>query len=337
MKIVFFDVESYEKDFLNKACEGKFDYKLISQPLNELLELTPEITDAEVISCFTTSRVTRKILEHFYNLKMIGLRSVGFNHVDIAYCNEHNITVETAPNYGNKSVAEFAFGLLIDVCRKITRSYINLVNEDINPHATVGFELYGKTIGIVGLGAIGSEMARLAYGFGMNILGYDIKENIELEEKYSVKYTTFENLLKTSDVVSLHAPLTQQNYHLLNEDTFKMMKEKAILINTARGELVDTQALYNTLKEGKLWGVGLDVLEFEESISNPDYLIDINRISGNCLKKTLLNNRLLKLPNVIVTPHIAYDTEEATKRILTTTVENIDAFSKGVIQNKINN
>lgn len=335
LKIIFFDVEDYESDALKKASEGKYDYKLINSPLNDLTELGEEIVSADVISCFTTSRVTRTILEKFVNLKLIALRSVGFNHIDIDYCKEKNIAVETTPNYGNKSVAEFAFGLMLDVSRKITSAYNDLTQEVVNPHLSMGFELGGKTIGIVGLGAIGAEMARLAYGFDMNILGYDIRENVELEKKYSVRYTTFDSLLANSDVISLHAPLTKDNYHIFNEESFKKMKPSAVLINTARGELVDSQALYNALSAGAIKGAGLDVLEFEESLSNPDYLVDIDRLSNNSLKKTILNTRLLKLENVIITPHMAYDTIEAVTRILNTTIDNINAFSEGRIQNNV--
>ena len=335
LKIIFFDVEDYETDVLKQACEGKYDYKLINSPLNDMTDFSENILKADVISCFTTSRVTGNILKKFSNLKLIALRSVGFNHIDIDYCKENDIAVETTPNYGNKSVAEFAFGLMIDVSRKITRAYNDLAQEVVNPHLSMGFELGGKTIGIIGLGAIGSEMARLAYGFDMNILGFDIRENVELEEKYGVKYTNFDSLLENSDVISLHAPLTKENHHLFNEESIKKMKPSAVLINTARGELVDSQALYNALSSGAIGGAGLDVLEFEESLSNPDYLVDIDRLSNNSLKKTILNTRLLKLENVIITPHMAYDTIEAVTRILNTTIENINAFSEGRIQNNV--
>lgn len=335
LKIIFFDVEDYEYDVLKEACEGRYEYELITRPLNDMTDFTQNILSADVISCFTTSRVTSEILEKFQNLKMIALRSVGFNHVDISYCKNNNIAVETTPNYGNKSVAEFAFGLLLDVSRKITRAYNHLMQEVVNPHLSMGFELGGKTMGIVGLGAIGAEMARLAHGFDMEILGYDIRENIELEEKYGVKYADFDSLLTNADVISLHAPLTENNYHLFNAESLSKMKPSAILINTARGELVDSQALYNALNKGLIRGAGLDVLEFEESLSNPDYLVDIDRLSNNSLKKTILNTRLLKLENVVITPHMAYDTIEAVTRILNTTIDNINAFSVGKIQNNV--
>lgn len=335
-KVVFFDVEDYEKDFLQKACEGKYDYRLLSAQLNDLTPLDDDVKDARIISCFTTSRVGADVLRQFSNLELIALRSVGFNHVDLDYCNEHNIVVETTPNYGNKSVAEFAFGLMLDVCRKITRAYNAFKEMSVAPSNSIGEELAGKTVGIVGLGAIGSEFARLVYGFDMKILGYDIVKKENLIHDYNVEYTDFDTMLERSDFISLHSPLTRDNFHLFDEDSFKKMKNSAILVNTARGELIDTQALYNALSKKEIAGAGLDVLESEETISDSDYLIDINRLNDNTLKQTVLNTRLMQMGNVIITPHIAYNTIEAIHRILDTTMKNINAFVSGTIQNSVN-
>lgn len=335
-KIIYFDVEEYEKEFLIKSNEGKFDYRLIESPLNNLLKIEDDLKNAEIISVFTTSRVTKEVLEKFPNLNLIALRSVGFNHIDLDYCNDHNIVVENTPNYGNKSVAEFAIGLMLDVCRKITNAYAKYKEMQIFPQCLVGEELGGKTVGVIGLGAIGSEFARLAHGLDMNILGYDLYQNEELIKKYNVKYTNFDELLAESDFISLHTPLTKENYHMFDEAAFKKMKSSAILINTARGELIDTQALYNALSQKSIKGAGLDVLESEETISDPDYLVDINRLNKFTLKRTILNTRLLQLDNVIITPHIAYNTTEAINRILQTTMNNINSFIEGVVDNNIN-
>ncbi len=335
-KIIYFDVEEYEKEFLIKSNEGKFDYRLIESPLNNLLKIEDDLKNAEIISVFTTSRVTKEVLEKFPNLNLIALRSVGFNHIDLDYCNDHNIVVENTPNYGNKSVAEFAIGLMLDVCRKITNAYAKYKEMQIFPQCLVGEELGGKTVGVIGLGAIGSEFARLAHGLDMNILGYDLYQNEELIKKYNVKYTNFDELLAESDFISLHTPLTKENYHMFDEAAFKKMKSSAILINTARGELIDTQALYNALSQKSIKGAGLDVLESEETISDPDYLVDINRLNKFTLKQTILNTRLLQLDNVIITPHIAYNTTEAINRILQTTMNNINSFIEGVVDNNIN-
>lgn len=334
-KILFFDVAEYEVEFLKRACEGKFEYQLTVEPLNSLFEVSKEQEDAQVISCFTTSRISQDVLEKFKNLELIALRSVGFNHIDIDYCKKNNIFVENTPNYGNMTVAEFALALLLDVTRKVTYSANNLKNSIVDAKCTIGIEIFGKTIGIVGLGAIGSEMARLAHGIGLKILGYDLVEKEDLKEKYHVQYTDFETLIKNSDFISLHSPLTRDNFHMFNKDVFDMMRPNSIIVNTARGELIDTQALYNSLSEKKIAGAGLDVLESEDTLTDVEYLVDVGRMSPQALQKTVLNNRLMKLDNVIVTPHIAYDTNEAINRILNTAISNINAFIEGKIQNNV--
>ena len=334
-KIVFFDVADYEVDYLMRSCDGEFDFVLVEESLSSISNILSEWRDAEVVSCFTTSRIGKDVLKKFPNLKLLALRSVGFNHVDIDYCKKHKITVVNTPNYGNMTVAEFAFGLMLDVSRKITLAYNDLKNAIVDAKHTIGTELFGKTIGIVGLGAIGAEMARLSYGFGLKVLGFDVKERDILREKYAVSYVPFDELLRRSDFISIHAPLTKDNYHLFNMKSFEKMKPNAIIINTARGEIIDTQALYNAIIDGKIAGAGLDVLESEEILTDPDYLVDVGRMKVNALQKTVLNNSLLKLDNVIVTPHIAYDTKEAIDRILSLTMANIYAFENGVVQNKV--
>lgn len=334
-KIVFFDVQPYEVDHLKSACDGVYDYILIEESLTDTTDISGGLEDAEVISCFTSSRVPNTVLAKFSNLKLIALRSVGFNHIDIEYCKQNGIFVVNSKNYGNMTVAEFAFGLLFEVARKINRAYNDLRNEQVTLHSYMGIELYGKTIGIVGLGAIGKETARIAKGFGMNILGYDIYPDEEFAKKCDVAYTSLDDLLRNSDVISLHAPATKDNFHLISDEQFAMMKPNAIFINTARGELVNTQALYNALSRKLIFGAGLDVLECENMLTCPDYHEDVDCLNKECLVNTLLNQRLLKLDNAIVTPHIAYDTVDAVNRILDITMENISSFFKGELQNSV--
>lgn len=335
-KIVYFDVEPDEIEYLKSRNDEKYEYYFSEKSLNNIETIPLEYKDARIISCFTTSRVGKDVLKQFTKLELIALRSVGFNHIDLDYCNERGIVVENTPNYGNKSVAEFAFGLMIDVCRRITLSYNDYKTMEVNVQNLIGTELGGKTAGVVGLGAIGKEFARLAYGFDMKILGFDISEKQELKELYKVEYVDFDTLLSNSDFISLHAPLTTQNRHMFNKEAFKKMKNSAVIINTARGEHIETQALYNALMSKEIAGAGLDVLESEETISDTDYLTDINRLNVHTLKQTVLNTRLQQLDNVIITPHIAYNTKEAIQRILETTMNNIDSFVKGVVDNNVN-
>lgn len=335
MKIIYFDVESYEEEFLKNSNEGKYTYFLEPNSLNNITEIKPEYLDADVISVFTTSRVNKAVLEQFKNLKLIALRSVGFNHIDTDYCKQNNIAVVNSPNYGNITVAEFALALLLDVCRKVTMSYSDYKDGKVIPKNLMGVELSGKTIGIVGLGAIGKAFAKIAYGLDMKILAFDKYENEEVKQKFDVEYTDFDTLLKESDFISIHAPLTKDNYHMFNEESFNKMKKTAIIVNTGRGELIDSKALYNAILNKQIAGAGLDVLEKEETITDFDYMLGINRLDKFTLEQTIINSQLFKFDNVIITPHTAFNSKEAIQRILNTTMENIEEFSKGVIQNNV--
>lgn len=342
MKIIFFDVRANEEEALragcknkNKACGVDCSCKLIPERLDDTIVITDEMKDAEVISCFTFSRVGANVLKQFPNLKLIALRSVGFNHIDIDYCKEHGIEVVNSLGYGNITVAEFAFGLMFDVMRKVSRAYMNLKNEHLDRDIYTGYEFNGKTVGIIGTGAIGSEMARITNGVGMNVLAYDIYPKEELVQKYGVKYVELDELLKNSDVISLHAPLTKDNFHLINEEKINLMKPNAVIVNTARGELIDTKALYQALNDNKIFGAGLDVLEAENMLTQPDHNVDFDYLTGDVIKQTLVNERLLKLHNVVVTPHIAYNSKEANERILKITLNNIDSFFEGKVLNSV--
>lgn len=335
MKKIFFDVRNEETEVLTNFCQGKYDFKLIPEPLDNKTQLTDEIKQADVISCFTFSRVSADILKQFPNLKLIALRCVGFDHIDIAYCKEHNIQVVNSLGYGNITVAEFAFGLILDVSRKIARSYTNLKNEHLNRDIYTGFELYGKNIGIIGTGAIGSEAIRIAKGFGMNVLAYDLYPKEELVQKYGVKYLPLDELLKESDIVSLHAPSTKDNFHMINAEKIKLMKPTAVIVNTARGELIDTKALYEALSGNRIFGAGLDVLEAENILTQPEATWAFDYLTNDTIKQTLVNERLLKLHNVVITPHIAYNTKEAENRILNITLNNITSFFEGKIANSV--
>ncbi len=341
-KIIFFDVRENEAEVLRANCAKKgikcgseCNCKLISERLDEKTIITEEMAQANVISCFTFSRVTADVLKKFPNLKLIALRCVGYNHIDIDYCKEHNINVVVSQGYGNLTVAEYAFALIFDVIRKTSRAYMNLKHEHLNKDSYTGFELFGSTIGIIGTGAIGSQTVRIAHGIGMNILAYDLYPKKELEEKYNVKYVELDELLKNSDVISLHAPMTEENFHLINAERIALMKRNAVIVNTARGELIDTKALYEALVENRLFGAGLDVLEAENILTQPDKKWDFDYLTSEDVKQTLINERLLKLHNVIVTPHIAFNTAEAEDRILKITINNIDSFFEDKIQNSV--
>lgn len=334
-KILFFDTKENEVEFIKKAFDNNFDVKLFEEPLEDKTTITEEMQDATVISCFTFSRVDAEVLKKFPNLKLIALRSVGFNHIDIEYCREHNIAVVNSLGYGNITVAEFAFSLMMDVLRKVSRAYMNLKNEHLNRDVYTGFELFGKNIGVIGTGAIGAEVIRIAKGFGMNVLAYDLYPKEDLIEKYNIEYLPLDEVLKNSDIISLHAPLTDSNFHMINEKKINLMKPHAVIVNTARGELIDSKALYEALSENRIFGAGLDVLEAENLLTQPDAKWDFDYLNNDYIRQTLINERLLKLHNVVVTPHIAYNTKEAQDRILNITEKNIKTFFEGRLQNSV--
>jgi len=223
--------------------------------------------------------------------------------------------------------------LLLSLAKKINFSSSDLKNNIIDPEKYIGFELYGKTVGVIGVGAIGRQFCRIAKGFGMNILGYDLFPNQETADLYNLKFVSLDELLKSSDIISIHAPSTKENIHLINKEQFEIMKDGVVLINTARGEILNTKALYDALLAGKVGACGLDVVECEDILTNQDKFLqkdDCKIVS--CLEKTLLNHRLLTMKNVIVTPHVAFDTKEAIERILATTIKNTESFCTEKIQ-----
>ena len=323
--VIFYDTKPYEKDFFEVELNEDKKIIFIDSELLPDKVLSKEEQNAEIISVFTSSRLDKQVLEKFKNLKLILTRSVGYSHIDLDYCNSKNIIVANTPHYGDYTVAEFSFGLLLSLVRRIGYGQHELKQGDMYPE-TFGMELYNKTIGIIGTGAIGSKSLKIAKGFSMNILCFDININEEIEKEYNAKYVDLDTLCKFSDIIMLHAPLTSHNYHMIDEEKISLMKDTAVIVNTARGELIDTEALYNALMDKKIQGVALDVFEFEETISNKR---PTEKINLKNLRISLINNKLLNLPNVVATPHIAYDTKEAINRILQKTAKSLNEFVLG--------
>ena len=323
--IIFYDTKQFERVFFEKELLDKYNLEFIEYELTPDNDISYMEENAEIISVFTGSRLTSETLYKFKKLKLILTRSVGFSHIDMEYCNENHILVANTPHYGDYTVAEFSFGILLNLVRRICYGVNELKNGDLYPE-TFGMELCDKTIGIIGTGSIGEKSVKIAKGFSMNVICYDIKENVEVEEKYGAKYVSLDTLCKLSDVIMLHAPLTPNSYHLIDRDKISLMKEDVVIVNTARGELIDTEALYDALLDNKIKGAALDVLEYEETISNKRPGENINLKN---LRTSLINSKLLNLPNVIVTPHIAYDTKESVNRILEKTLVNLYQYANG--------
>lgn len=336
-RIVFTDVKDFEEKYLFENQPENCEFIMYQGCLSEKNGVNiDEIKDIEILSVFSTSRITAGVLNKLPNLKIIAARSTGYSHIDMDYCKEHNIAVVNTPRYGECTVAEFAFALLLNVIRKIDIAYRDLQNGIINVRSYMGNDLYGKTLGIIGTGAIGCHACQIAAGFGMKILAYDPFPKEEMKKLSCLNYVDIDELYRESDVISIHAPSTKENHHMISDDAFNKMKKGVIIINTARGEIVDTEALYRAIKNEIVAGAGLDVLECEDVLMQEDkYLMKADCIDEKCLISTLINHKLVELPNVIVTPHVAYDTIEAIHRILKITVDNIKGYLAGNIQNRV--
>lgn len=282
----------------------------------------------EILIPFIQPPIRRADLEAMPNLKLITTRSTGYDHIDLDAAAERGILVANVPDYGETAVAEHTFALILALSRKIPLAASRTQQGNYRLDDLRGFDLYGKTLGILGAGAIGLHVIRIAKGFGMHAVAFDVKQNRLLAEVLGFRYVSLEKLLACSDIVSLHAPALPSTFHLINRETLGNMKHGALLINTARGSLVDTDALAWALDTGLLGGAGLDALEGEEYIQHEEELL---RTSGMEEKlKLVVHHRLLeRRKNVVITPHIAFNSQEALQRILDTTIENIQGFLAG--------
>lgn len=318
MKIALLGVSESEKDVYLTALEG-LDLVFLDEVLSA--DSAPKIKDAEIVSLFVDSTVDKNVLDSLPNLRFLATRSTGYDHIDLEYAKEKDIKVSNVPGYGAHTVAEFAFGLLLNLSRKIlyaNKNILELGSLNFTP-AMGGFELSGKTLGVIGTGRIGKTVVRIAVGFGMKVLAYDPYPDTAFAKEMNFEYKSLNDVLSGADIVTLHAPCTESDRHLINRENIYLMKRGTYFINTARGELVDTEALVWGLKEGIIVGAGLDVLEEERIMKNSDQKDKIIE----------LNKELIKMPNVIVTPHIAFFTKEAIAEIHKVTIDNIKSFLAG--------
>ena len=332
--ILFFDTDNLLKKFLQNKNISDYQFVFFDKGINSVsnAEITPYL-DSPIISVFTHSNViSTSQLDKFKNLKLITTRSTGFNHIDLEYCKKRGITVCNVPKYGETTVAEFAFGLLLTLARKIIQGRNGMAHNHVEISNYMGFDLYGKTIGIIGTGSIGRHMIQLAHGFGMNVIAYDPYPKASLKDLY---VPTITDIFKQADIISLHVPSTPQNHHMLDETAFGMMKRGVIIINTARGDLIDTQALYCAIRSGIVGGAGLDVLENEDFLIHDDILTCPRATDKDMLLDSAMNLKLLQFRNVIATPHIAFNSIDAINRINATTFENIMAFLKNKPMNRV--
>ncbi len=317
MNIVFFESGKEEIPTIKKALAGH-KLSFISEVLDD--KNAERARDADIICVFIYSKISSKIIEKMPNLKLIATRSTGYDHIDLEACRKRNILVSNVPKYAENTVAEHAFSLLLALSRKIFNAREQIEKKKIDIESLECFDLKDRTLGVIGAGKIGLSMIKMARGFNMKVVAYDIYQNHEAAKELGFSYVSLDELLKSSDIISIHALLTKETHHLLDKKAFKKMKQGVILINTARGQIVELDALVKALKEKKVAFAGLDVFEHEGLL--------IQKRKEDSLIHYLLNNK-----NVVITPHMAFYSKESQQRIADTTLDNIKYF----IQNKPEN
>ncbi len=335
MKMLIFDFRESERDFFDKNSLTDFDITFIKKPLNEFTELTEtQYNDTDIISVFTTSNVSENILRKFKNLRIVSTRSRAYDHIDLNYCTNHNIAVFNIEQYGKTAVAEYAAALILSLVRNLLPAYFDMRKHLINHKNYEGRILSSYTLGIIGCGAIGSAVAKIAVFFGMKVLIHSYMKNSELTD--SCEFVTLDELLENSDIITLHLPYNGENYHMISEEQFDKMKNGVYIVNTARGELLDIKALYDNLVKGKVLGAALDVLECEFISTYKGEMAAVMEESGqHCVETALITQKLFDMKNVIITPHIAYNTKESIDYILNETFNLIRDYIKGVNTNRV--
>ncbi len=329
MKIAFFEIEGWEKKYLkNKLKTHTLEF--FKEPLNK--DNAQKIKNFDIISVFIYSKINKQIIKKLPKLKLIATRSTGFDHINIV--TNKKILVCNVPFYGENTVAEHTFALILALSRNVHKAYVKTKRNDFSMDGLKGFDLKGKTLGVVGAGHIGLHVIRMAKSFSMKVLAYDVNPDDFLAEVLGFEYVPLKKLLKNSDIISLHVPNNKHTHHLINKETIKQIKKGAVLINTSRGEIADTDSLIKALDKKILSGVGLDVLEGEELIKEEKQLLCAPE-KTECLSNLVKDHILLSKDNVVFTPHIAFYSQEALERILDTTAQNINSFLSGEPQNRV--
>lgn len=322
MKVAVYNIHKFEKEYLLQANNGKNDLRL----LQEYLTLdTPSLAkDCDAVSIFTEDLASAPVLDklHALGIKYIVLRCAGYNNVDILHARTLGMRVVRVPDYSPNAIAEFTIAIILVLNRKLIKSHYRIMEMNFSLDGLVGFDLNKKTVGIIGTGKIGRIVAKILHGFGCNILAYDIAPDQSLTDQFGVMYTDLDRLCKTSDIITLHTPLTDDTRHIINEKRIAQMKQGVMLINTGRGGLVNTKEVINGLKSGQIGYFGMDVYEEEKGLFFEDHSEDI-------LQDDMIA-RLMTFKNVMITSHQAFLTDTALKNIAKTTIENLECLEKGL-------
>lgn len=322
MKILFYGAKPYDREYFEREAENhkNLEIHFLEDDLNRKTVKIAKEFDA--VCAFVSSDVGTKVMNALadYGIKLVLMRCAGFNNVDLKTARERNITVLRVPGYSPEAVAEHAMALALAVNRHIHKGYIKVRENNFALNGLIGRNFKGKTAGIIGTGKIGEAMCHICRGFGMNVIAYDVYPNKSLD---FVEYKSLSSVISESDLLSLHCPLTDENYHMINRKSIEHMKDNIILINTSRGALIDTDDLIEGIQNHKFFGVGLDV--YEEETKN------VFEDRGDEIIETFATAQLLSFPNVIITSHQGFFTEEALTAISKTTLKNADDFINGTI------
>lgn len=336
MNIIHFEINEEDKNLLTNLAAGVANIEQAAYLENKLEASNANLAlEAEAITIFLGSTITKEVLDMLPKLKLLVTRSTGFDHIDVQYANSKGITVCNIPAYGSRTVAEYAFALMLGLSRKTFQANFQIkTGHPFSYEGFEGFNLQGKTLGVIGTGKIGIEVIKIAKGFDMHIIAFDLYPNQQKATELDFTYTELAKVLEASDIITLHIPYTKETHHLINSDTIKQIKKGALLINTSRGEIIETEAILLGVREKILSGVGLDVLEGEHELKDEMQILS-NTAHQDKIKTLLEDHMLMNLPEVIVTPHMAFFTREAKQEIIKITLENITAFAQGKSQNVV--
>ena len=320
MKILFYDTKPYDKDTFEHELPKYPDVQIDYLKTDISPKTAPLARGYDGICAFVSSDLGTATLDvlHECGVKLILMRCAGFNNIDLETAAKYGMTILRVPGYSPEAVAEHAMALALAVNRHLHKSYIKVRENNFSLMGLMGFNFHQKTAGIIGTGKIGAAMARICHGFGMKVIAYDVYQNPSLD---FVTYVSLDELLSSSDLISLHCPLMDSTYHMINKDTIEKMKDNVILINTSRGGLIKTDDLILGIRARKFFGVGLDVYEEETPNVFEDRSDEILEHSTTA--------RLLSFPNVIITSHQGFFTEEALEAIAETTLSNAVSYEKG--------
>lgn len=321
LNIAFFDAKMYDLKSFSNRNDGSFNIIPIETPLNE--KTASAATGCKVVCIFVNDRADAQAIEQLaiLGVEMIALRCAGFNNVDLEACRRHRINVVRVPAYSPHAVAEHTLALILMLNRHLHQAYMRNRAGSFVLDGLTGFDMYGKTVGVIGTGKIGQCVAEILVGFGCQVLAYDVHVNAEVQKLSNTEYVSQDELLSRSDIITLHLPLFEETHHLINRKTISQMKRGVMLINTSRGGLIETVALIEGLKSGHIGWARLDVYEEEAGIF-------FNDISDQILNDDVLA-RLMTFNNVVITSHQAFLTHEALDNIAETTLQNVNEFLEG--------